>query len=192
MIKMYRGTPFKPLKQAVDSVLCDIKWCKVLRERQAQQEQMQNSPPSDPAGTRGRYDHPPFPERPLPPARSLQSQESEEISHQTRSDPPADEMYDPSTTSDNPFPPARASTTKESNVIPHPEVEEQQSIRGKKGYYRCKELHKKLYKQIRKIWLRLTSDEKIKECMILKKMKRSMYRWRSTPEKGEPIAPPCR
>ena len=85
MIKMYRGAPFKRLKQAVDSVLehlfddhkyCDIKWCKVLRERQAQQEQHENSPPSDPAGTIGRYDHPPLPKHPLPPARPLQSQET--------------------------------------------------------------------------------------------------------------------
>ena len=33
------------------------------------------------------------------------------------------------------------------------------------GYYRCKILHKRLYKQIKPIWNRLTTEERLLKCM---------------------------
>ena len=132
MIHFYRESSIEVVRKAARSVLehlfddhrwCDIKWCKPLRQQQAEQK---NLPTNDPAGPRGRYDLPPNPERPLPPARPAQHEDSSEL-------------------------------------VPLPE--EKKENRERKGYYRSKILHRELYLQMKPIWMKLTTDEKLYECM---------------------------
>ena len=73
--KMYRGSPFERTKKVIKSVLehlfdehkyCDQKWCKVLRERQVQEQKDSNLPLLNPAGPGEHFECPPNTEYFLP------------------------------------------------------------------------------------------------------------------------------
>ena len=64
---------------------------------------------------------------------------------------------------ERPLPPARPSASRESYEVPHSDDKEE--MRKKKGYYRSKIHHAELYLQMKQIYKKLTTDDRLRECM---------------------------
>ena len=61
-------------------------------------------------------------------------------------------------------PPAALSIIQQSSMSPANKEEEETNARPE-GYYRSKEEHGKLYKQMKRIWMKLTTEDRLEECM---------------------------
>ena len=169
IIKMYRLSPFKRMKQAVKSVLehlfddhkyCGVKWCIVLREQQ--QNKTNISPSFDPVGPGKRFYLPPSPKRSPPPARSSNTPKIN-ISTSNPAGPEEHSSRPPSPKCSSP--PAKSPNTPESYTMKHPEGNKEKLKKRRKGYYRLNEKHSKLYNEMKTISRQLTTDDKIRECM---------------------------
>ena len=146
MIKYYRGYPLHVVSKAAKSILehlfnnhefCDSRWCKPLRMQQAKTN------------------------------KNLPSVVGRSAAHpHTHTDPHSQsDAAGPEGRSSHPPIPKRPSppATPAANPPSTPFVTEENE--RKEGYYRCKIKHKKLYEQMKPIWDRLTTEDRLLECM---------------------------
>ena len=66
---------------------------------------------------------------------------------------------------ERPLSPAAAASTQQSYGEPASVRKEEENKERPKGYYRSKVENGKLYKQMKKIWKKLTTEDRLKECM---------------------------
>ena len=184
MIKYYRDHPIEEVRRAAKSILehlfddhtyCDPKWCKPLRD--AQTKQKTNDSPSFEGGFASRppaHANPPYPTSTVADSPALSSLASDAAGPGRRaSPPPLPTRPPPPATSDAPATtdaPASSDANSDPAISdanpPSPQAAPENEKR-EKGYYRCKVRHRKLYEQMKQIWDRLTTDERLKECMHL-------------------------
>ena len=168
MIKYYRGYPLHVVSKAARSIIehlfnnhefCDSRWCKPLR-KQEEEAKRNNNLPSVVGGSAA---HPLTHANPRSAANVLFQPENS-TGKPTGQEPTASAAGPEGRSSRPPFPERPSPPATPAANPPTTPIEPAEQER-RDGYYRCKILHQRLYEQIKPIWDRLTTDERLLECM---------------------------